>query len=720
MSIRSELFKEAGAKHSASSLQHENVKKSRLFGAHVFGRQQIEQSLPKKQAANWLAAMDGKEKVEKENLNLFAEALKEWALRFGATHYTHWFQPMTGRGAEKHDSFLAVSANRIVEHFSGKELLQGEPDASSFPNGGLRSTSQARGYTVWDPSTPAFLWKEADGLTLCIPSLFFSWKGEALDYKIGLLRSDQKIEDAAQRLLKLSGIEAKEVFSTLGPEQEYFVIDKSLYNARADLVLSGRTVYGAKPAKGQELEDHYFSSLDERTLAFMRDYEEEALFLGIPLKTRHNEVAPCQHEAAPLFEKASLAADHNLLLMELMRQTAARHDLACLFHEKPFASLNGSGKHCNWSLATDTGLNLLDPKEDSFAFLVLLTAVLRAVHEHSLLLRCSIASASNDWRLGGSEAPPTILSVYLGQALEGCVEKIIQERPLAKDVLCALDLGLRHIVCHDPDLADRNRTSFFAFTGNKFEFRAVGASQHPAWPISVINAIVADSLHLILDEIEDACGKSSPQADLLTTSLPVLRKHLLAAQPVLFSGNNYAKEWEEEAERRKLPNVKKSYHSYAVLRDPKTQRVFQEIYSKEELESRFEILVERYAKEMAIECNLMIDLFRTSLLPASVRWQKEWARSIDLLQTLGIDAETQKDSLREFSRTLAKALDAIDALEKLKGSIADLGWEAAARTYCELVLVRMEEARALVDQLEGWVDQTLWPLPKYNEILFLK
>jgi glutamine synthetase len=720
MSIRSELFKEAGVKHSTPAAQRENVKHSHLFDSLVFGRRQIEQSLPKKQADNWLAAMNGKERVEKENLDLFAEALKEWAQHFGATHFTHWFHPMTGNGAEKHDSFLAKKGDGIIEHFSGKDLLRGEPDASSFPNGGLRSTSQARGYTVWDPSTPPFLWKEAGGFTLCIPSLFFSWKGEALDYKIGLLRSDQKIESAVLRLLKLSGIEAKNVFSTLGPEQEYFAIDRTLYNERSDLVLSGRTVYGAKPAKGQELEDHYFSSLSERTLLFMREYEEEALALGIPLKTRHNEVAPSQHEAAPIFERASLAADHNQLLMELMRQTAVRHDLACLFHEKPFATLNGSGKHCNWSLATDTGLNLLDPKEDDFAFLVLLAAILRAVHEHSLLLRCCVASASNDWRLGGAEAPPSILSVDLGKALEECVERILHEHPKGNEVHRVLDLGLLHVVCDDPDQSDRNRTSFFAFTGNKFEFRAVGASQHTAWPICVINAIVSDSLHLILDEIENEIEKNSAQSDLLTASMPVLRKHFKAAQSIFFSGNNYAKEWEEEAQRRNLPNVKKSFHAYSVLRDPKTHRVFNEIYSKEELESRFDILVERYAKEVGIECSLMIDLFRTSILPASVRWQSEWAASVDLLQTLQIDAEKQKDALWEFSRYLAKAIEAVDALEKIVRSFADLGWEAAARAYCELALPRMEEARSAVDLLEGRVDHALWPLPKYNEMLFTK
>lgn len=718
MSIRSEFFRETGARKSASVLR-EGSRQSHLFAARVFGRRQIEQSLPKKQASNWLAAMESKGKIEKEYLDLFSDALKEWALRFGATHFTHWFQPLTGLGAEKHDSFLSRRGDGMLESLSGRELLQGEPDASSFPNGGLRCTYQARGYTVWDPTTPPFLWNSAEGLTLCIPSLFYSWKGDALDYKIPLLRSDQKIEEAALRLLKLSKVAAGSVFSTLGPEQEYFAIDKSFFEAREDLVLSGRTVYGARPPKGQELEDHYFASLNERTLAFMREFEEEALLLAIPVKTRHNEVAPSQHEVAPLFERASLAADRNLILMEIMRKVAARHNLACLFHEKPFAGLNGSGKHCNWSLATDTGLNLLDPKEDSFAFFTLLTAILRAVHEHSLLLRCSIASASNDHRLGGSEAPPTILSVYLGAALEECVEKIIHGNE-AKQTRRAIDLGLKHILQPDPDAGDRNRTSFFAFTGNKFEFRAVGASQHTAWPICVINSIVADSLHLILDEVEDELSKLLDKSDLFAAALPVLRKHLKAAQPVLFSGDNYSSAWEEEAKKRNLPNVKKSFHAYAVLRDPKTERVLQGVLTRDELESRFEIFVERYAKTIGIECNLMIDLYRTSLLPAALRWQKEWARSVELLNNLGIDSSSQKEKLRDFSSLVDRSLAALDALASLKKQIEGLGPEAAASAYCNIALPKMEAARAAVDALEGWIDRKLWPLPKTNQMLFLK
>lgn len=481
------------------------IARTQSFGSRVFGRQQIEQSLSKKQAANWLAAIDGKERIDREHLDIFAEVLKEWAIRHGATHFTHWFQPLTGFSAEKHDSFLTCKGNSYIEELRGKELLQGEPDASSFPSGGLRSTESARGYTVWDPRTPPFLFEAAGELTLSIPSLFFSWKGEALDAKIPLLRSEEKLQKAVLRLLNLADIPAAFAFPTLGPEQEYFAIDRKRFCSRPDLLLAGRTVYGAKPAKGQELEDHYFSSITDRSIAFMRDFEEAAHLLGIPLKTRHNEVAPAQHEVAPLFERASIAVDHNLMLMQLMRQRALRHDLACLFHEKPFAGINGSGKHCNWSIATDTGLNLLSPQEDSFVFIVLLTAIIRAVHEHAPLLRASIGSAGNDWRLGGSEAPPTILSIYLGEELERLIDKIAHGKQV-EEMRKEIDLGLSYILLHKRDTSDRNRTSFFAFTGNKFEFRAVGAAQNISWPITILNALVADSLESLLDEIEECIG----------------------------------------------------------------------------------------------------------------------------------------------------------------------------------------------------------------------
>ncbi len=716
MSVRSVAVKAVGQRTVSA-----RSKSSLSFGGRVFGRLQIEQCLPKKAAANWLAAMDGEAAIDSQYLDVFAEALKNWALRHKATHYTHYFQPLRAGSAEKHDSFLTWKGSHggAIDQLSGSELFQGETDASSFPSGGLRSTWAARGYTVWNPATPPFLWEDADGLTLCIPALFLSWKGHSLDYKIPLLRSEEKISAAAQRLLKIAGAPARRVFSTLGPEQEYFAIDRGFYNLRPDLMLAGRTVYGARPSKGQEMEDHYFASVDPRILAFMRDFEEAALLLGIPVKTRHNEVAPAQHEMTPLFEAAGVASDHNLLLMELMSQKAKRHDLACLFHEKPFAKVNGSGKHCNWSLATDSGRNLLEPKDNHFVFLVLLAAVLRAVHEHSALLRASIGSATNDHRLGGSEAPPTILSVYLGEELERVVEKIIHHHETDPAARRSIDLGLSLIPPIPSASSDRNRTAFFAFTGNKLEFRAVGSSQHVAWPMTVVHCIVADSLHLILDEIEDAI-KGHPKQDRLTAAWPVLQKHFKAAENVLYSGNNYSSEWKEEAARRGLPNIPKSFHAFSILRDPKTERVFHGVLSPDELGCRIEVLYEQYAKQMNIECNLMIELFRTQILPAAIQYQSQWAKSIARIADLKIMNDPQRKHLEILSEEINGAIKAVDELEQIKKQAQGLGWEALAKVFCELVEPRMEKARLAVDLLEGSVDDALWPLPKYRELLFLR
>lgn len=697
MNLRSDTVQTIG-KRARALPEAEQIQHSVHFNTHVFHRGLIAE-LPKKASQNWLDVLDGKGKLDPANTDLIAEALKNWALKHGASHFTHWFHPLTNISAEKHDSFLNWGSNgTVLEKFRGKELLRGEPDGSSFPTGGLRSTHEARGYTVWDPTVFPFLWEGGDGMTLCIPAFFFSWKGPALDHKIPLLRSEEKLNRIALRLLRLCGTPAGHVFSTLGAEQEYFVIDRSLFLLRPDLFLAGRTVFGAKPAKGQELEDHYFGSVKDRVMGYMREYEDIALRLGIPVKTRHNEVAPAQHEVAPLFERAALAVDHNVLLMEVMRQTALKHDLACLLHEKPFMGINGSGKHNNWSLATDTGLNLLDPQENSLLFLTLLTAVLRAVHEHAALLRASVGSAGNDHRLGGSEAPPTILSIYLGEALQKMVEGIIKGKD-GELPPKTIDLGLFSLPRLEADLADRNRTSFFAFTGNKFEFRAVGASAHCALPICVINAIVADSLELILDEIADVIGDQKLSGEpLFAKALPVLRKHLKTAQPILFGGNNYSSEWEEEAAARGLPNIRKSFHAFAQFIDKKAIRLFTGILSEEELHSRYEVMVEQYAKTMNIEVNLMIELFQTQILPAA-----------------------QKDMLQRGLREplIDQAIHIAQELKKLQSQTFDLGWEAKAKVFCELIAPKMEELRKIVDQLEMVVDNALWPLPKYRELLFL-
>lgn len=697
MNARLEATRNIG-KRSRSLPESGQIKHSAQFGTHVFHRGLI-QELPKAAAQNWLDVLDGKAKFDPSHADAVAEGLKDWAMKHGATHYTHWFQPLTNGSAEKHDSFLSMGPNgTFVEKFRGKELLRGEPDASSFPSGGLRATHEARGYTAWDPTVFPFLWEGGDGMTLCIPSFFFSWKGDPLDHKIPLLRSEDKLNAAALKLLSLCGSLAGRVFSTLGAEQEYFAIDRSLFLLRPDLLLAGRTVFGAKSPKGQELEDHYFGAVKDRVMAFMREFEEAALRLGIPVKTRHNEVAPAQHEVAPLFERASLGVDHNLLLMELMRGIALKHDLACLMHEKPFMGINGSGKHNNWSVATDTGLNLLDPQENSLVFITLLTAVLRAVHEHAALLRASIASAGNDHRLGGSEAPPTILSVYLGEALEKIVERILHGKK-GETTLRTIDLGLMAVPRHEADPSDRNRTSFFAFTGNKFEFRAVGASAHCALPITVINAIVADSLQLILDEIGSAVGDRTLNGEaLFAAALPVLQKHLKASQKVIFGGNNYSPEWEKEAEERGLPNIRRSFHAFDQFTQKKSISVFEGILNESELHSRYEVMVEQYVKTMQIEANLMIEIFQTQILPVA-----------------------QKDMmLRGIKEPLIdQAIRSAGEIKKFQSQLVDMGWEGKGKIYCDLIAPKMAELRSFVDQLEMVVDNAMWPLPKYRELLFL-
>ncbi len=622
-----------------------------------------------------------------------AKQWKEWALRRGATHYAHWFQPLTGKLAEKHNAFLEP-----IEKFSSKELLRGEPDASSFPSGGLRATHEARGYTAWDGISPPFIWDHV----LYIPALFFSWKGEALDYKLPLLRSEQKIDAACQRLLRWFGQSAKKVSATLGAEQEFFIVDRTFLQDRPDLLLTGRTLFGAKPPKGQELEEHYFRPLPSRVADFLRDVEEAALSLGIPLKARHAEVAPGQYEFAPIFEPSPLACDHNLLLMELMERIAYGHDLCCLFHEKPFAGLNGSGKHNNWSLMTDKGENLFDPRGNPERFFALVTALLSAVHTHSALLRASIASAGNDHRLGGSEAPPTIVSVYLGETLEQMV--LHPGKPLAE--AATLNLNLTHLHPYMADATDRNRTAFFAFTGNKFELRAVGSSAHCAWPMTVLNAIVADRLNLILDEAE-AEKKLEP----------VLQRHLKEAKAVVYGGNCYSAEWVEEAARRKLPNIRKSFHAFTALKSSTSQRAFEEILSEHEIEARYEIFTELYTKNLHIELNLMIELFHTQILPAALTYQSEWAQSLHRLQQLHLPADT--NDLRSLSDAIHRAKEAIDAIEEVQKNSHSLGCEAKGRAYCDLGTEKMALAREAVDSLERRIDHNMWPLPKYREILFL-
>ncbi len=681
------------------------------FGAHLFSIHVMKERLSPASATHLQRVLQGLESFRPEEAETFAEALKTWALEKGATHYAHWFQPLSGKSAEKQTSFLDWDhQGGAITRLKGRDLLWGEPDASSFPSGHLRATHEARGYTSWDCVNVPFLWEREEGSILYIPALFFSWKGDALDHKIPLFRSEQKIDCAARRLLHLFHKKAARIHSTLGPEQEYFLIDAEMHQLRTDLFLSGRTLFGRPSAKGQELEDHYFSPLPERALAFLEELEQKALLLGIPLKARHHEVAPAQYECAPLFERASLASDHNLLLMDLLQTIAQRHDLACLLHEKPFASINGSGKHNNWSLMTDQGDNLLNPESDSLLFLTLLTAILHAVHTHSALLRATIASPGNDHRLGGSEAPPTILSVYLGTPLEELIKQVIHGKSASLDLTGKMiDLGLTQRSHALADASDRNRTSFFAFTGNKFEFRAVGSSAHCSWPITIINSIVAESLQLILDEVE---GSPNP-----LDALPsVVRKHLKQSQDVVFGGDGYSSEWETEAKRRGLPNIKKSFHALSALLDIKSIRVLEGVLSERELHARYDIFVEQYAKTLWIETHLFIELFRTQILPAALKQQKNWAKSLLLLQQIGISSS--HELLQTFNTTLETATSLIADIEHIREQALSLGWEAKAKVLAELASIKMEEARRAIDGLEGWMQDSLWPLPKYRELLY--
>lgn len=703
---------------------------SEVFGAHVFNRTVMQKMLPAAIYENAVKAMDGLEKIKPEYADTIAVAMKEWAVTLGATHFSHWFQPLTGASAEKHDAFIDWhSPGRVIEKFGGKQLLQGEPDASSFPSGGLRSTFEARGYTGWNPSSPVFVWEAGDGMTLCIPSVFYSWTGDVLDTKIPLLRSDKKLSDAVLRLLKLTGISATQVYSTLGLEQEYFVIDREMRDQRPDLLLTGRTLFGARSPKGQELQDHYFGSVQDRILTYMGDFETASLKLGIPLKTRHNEVAPAQHEAAPVFEKASIAVDHNILLMEIMRQTARRHGLACLLHEKPFAGLNGSGKHANWSVMTDTGINLLDPSdtpENQLHFLILLTAVVMAVHQHQRLLRAAIGSASNDLRLGGHEAPPAIMSVYLGSTLEAVLDNIeATGSHKSSGKRAGLDLQVPAISELPQDNTDRNRTSPFAFTGNKFEFRAVGSSANPAFAATVLNTIVAESLMQVLDAIDDYMDRKpddeNPES-LVQAVGAVLPKFLQVSKRVRFSGDNYSQDWLREAHRRDLPNIHKSINAFDALTLDSTVKAFEGVLREHELASRQDILTEIYGHNLHIEAKLMIDLFQTSVFPAAVNYEQQLAHSISATSSL-LDWEAgcaaQRDVLVHLHELIETGATVTKRLREACQRIDVLPGEEQARSLSDDVLPMCEELRKIVDQLESVVDDTLWPWPKYRELLFL-
>jgi glutamine synthetase len=698
-----------------------------IFAADVFTRRTMRQRLPKEVYKSLVRTIDHGEPLDHQVADVVAATMKDWAIENGATHFTHWFQPLTGSTAEKHDSLVSPDGQGgVIYNFSGAELVQGEPDASSFPSGGLRATFEARGYTAWDPSSPAFLVRGERSVTLCIPTAFVSWTGEALDTKIPLLRSMEAISRQALRILKVFGTDAgvERVTTTVGPEQEYFLIDREYYFKRPDLMTTERSLFGARPPKGQQLEDHYFGAIHARVLAFMADVEQELWRLGVPVKTRHNEVAPGQFELAPLFETSHIASDHQMLLMETLRRVAPRHGLQALLHEKPFAGVNGSGKHNNWSLATNTGANLLDPQDETHTnmqFLVFLCAVIRAVDIHADLLRACIASAGNDHRLGANEAPPAIISIFLGDMLTDILEQVAKGLPKRTLKGGTLDLGARGLPQIPRHSGDRNRTSPFAFTGNKFEFRAVGSSQSIAWPNTVLNTIVAESLDHYATELEKAVGKNGSPAKLEAAALALLQRTIKDHKRVLFDGDGYSAEWHKEAARRGLPIYPDSVAAFPVLTGKKNVDLFRKygVLSKVELESRAHIAVEKFVKQLTIEAETMVAMGRTQILPAAVRYQKLLADTVEATEDAGVKTPDGKEALAEFAGLVAKFRNGLASLEKV-AALHDDDPMVHARSIKTKVRPAMAEVRAVADQLETQVAADLWPLPTYREMLMLK
>ena len=693
-----------------------------VFGTKVFNDDVMQQYLPKKTYAALRSTIENGEELVPEVANVVAHAMKEWALENGATHYTHWFQPMTGITAEKHDSFLSAESDaHAVLEFSGKELIKGEPDASSFPSGGLRATFEARGYTAWDCTSPAFLKEDAIGTVLCIPTAFCSYTGEALDKKTPLLRSMEAISTQAVRILKLFGKEdVTNVKCSVGPEQEYFLIDRDQFLQRDDLIFTGRTLFGSMPPKGQELDDHYFGTIRERQASFMNELNMELWKLGILSKTQHNEVAPAQHEMAPIYSTANIATDHNQLVMETMKKVARRHNLECLLHEKPFAGVNGSGKHDNWSLVTNTGENLLSPGKvpyDNKQFLLFLAAVIAAVDDNAALLRLSASNPGNDHRLGANEAPPAIISIFLGEQLEDIVEQILENGTASHSNKGEkMDIGVHTILPIKKDATDRNRTSPFAFTGNKFEFRMVASSMSIAGANTVLNATVADVLQTMADKLEKADDFDKAVDEVIYETLKAHRK-------VIFNGNGYSDEWIAEAERRGLPNVKTMVDATASLFDPKTIEMFerQHVFNKTELESRAEINYEAYAKAINIEAKTMIEMASKQYIPAVISYVTSLADSINSISAACAEADlsVQKDLLTKCSSLLAEAQKALNNLvaADAKANSMEEGKEQA-EFFKDTVFTTMASLRAPIDKLEMLVDKEYWPVPSYGDMLF--
>lgn len=695
---------------------------SEIFGENVFNDSVMQARLPKKTYKRLREVIEGGHDLDLATADVVAHEMKEWAIEQGATHYTHWFQPLTGVTAEKHDSFITAPMDngKVLMSFSGKELIKGEPDASSFPSGGLRATFEARGYTAWDCTSPAFVRHDAAGATLCIPTAFCSYTGEALDQKTPLLRSMEAVNDQALRLLRLFGnTTSTKVTPSVGAEQEYFIVDREKYLKRKDLIFTGRTLFGAMPPKGQEMEDHYFGAIRERIGAYMKDVNKELWKLGVSAKTQHNEVAPAQHELAPIYAECNVATDHNQLIMETLKKVAGRHGLQCLLHEKPFAGVNGSGKHNNWSITTDDGINLLDPgstPHENIQFLLVLTCILKAVDEHADLLRASAADVGNDHRLGANEAPPAILSVFLGEQLEDVITQLISTGNATHSLKGEmLETGVKTLPDFMRDATDRNRTSPFAFTGNKFEFRMVGSQASIAQPNVVLNTIVAEAF-------AEACDVLEKADDFADTVHDLIKKYATEHQRIIFNGNGYSDEWVAEAEKRGLPNIKSMVDAIPAYATDKAVSLFEKfgVFTKIELESRVEIEYETYAKTINIEAKAMIDVASKQIIPAVIRYTTNLANSINAVKAVGAaDVSVQTELLSETSDYLSEVKVALARLIDVteKGGVMGEGREQAV-FYRDEVKAAMDALRAPVDKLEMIVDKDLWPMPSYGDLIF--
>ena len=692
-----------------------------IFGEDVFNDTVMQERLPKKVYKDLKRTIEEGKELDLATADVIAHEMKDWAIEKGATHYTHWFQPLTGVTAEKHDSFISapLDSGKVLMSFSGKELIKGEPDASSFPSGGLRATFEARGYTAWDCTSPAFVRHDAAGATLCIPTAFCSYTGEALDQKTPLLRSMEAINEQALRLIRLFGnTTSVKVTPSVGPEQEYFLVDAKKFQERKDLIYTGRTLFGAMPPKGQELDDHYFGTIRQRIAGFMKDVNMELWKVGVTAKTQHNEVAPAQHELAPIYAKANVAVDHNHLVMQTLKRVACQHGMKCLLHEKPFAGVNGSGKHNNWSLTTDDGKNLLEPGKtphENIQFLLVLTCILKAVDEHADLLRESAADPGNDHRLGANEAPPAIISVFLGEQLEDVIEQLVVTGEATHSIKGGkLETGVRTLPDLAKDATDRNRTSPFAFTGNKFEFRMVGSRDSVAGPNVVINTIVAEAFKEACDVLE-----SSDDFDMAVHDL--IKKYAYEHQRIIFNGNGYSDEWVEEAGRRGLPNIRSMVEAIPALTTEKTIKMFEEfkVFTRAELESRAEIKFENYSKAINIEARTMIDMASKQIIPAVIKYTKTLADTVISVKGAGADASVQADLLTEASSLLNQTKKALEALIVVTDQASSMEEGAdQARFYHSDVVPAMAALRAPVDELEMIVDKEAWPMPSYGDLIF--